>query len=139
MSTFEIAKKYQNITDWLFQGGLLTIRSHADGIYFTTNENLYQFNLSIFLPKHSFLTDVINEFILNCLASGFLEQWAKESNPRKRKPDEHLDLQQLNVEHFSGCFYLCSGGLLLSFFVFVVEIACHKWKQRRQSAATVRC
>lgn len=104
-----------------------------DGRFYTTNENIYQFNLSIFLPKFSFLTEFINEFILNCLAAGLFEQWAKISNPPQvHRQDDHYELKQLNVEHFVGCFYLCAGGLTLAFVVFVGEVLCHKFSERKQ-------
>lgn len=133
MSTEEITKSYANISDWRFKVGLLTIRNHVKGRFYTTNENIYQFNLSIFLPKFSFLTEVINELILNCLASGLFERWDKISNPpRRHHQDDHYELKQLNVEHFIGCFYLCAGGITLALLAFFGEILYHKFDERKQ-------
>lgn len=116
------------MTDWRFKGGVLTIRNHVDGRFHTTKENIYQFNLSIFLPKNSYLTETINNFVSQCLAGGFLEQWAKLSNPKQKDiPDVHLE--RLNVEHFSGCFYLCAGGYFVAVLVFVAEIVYTKFRQ----------
>lgn len=133
MSIEVITKSYTNISDWRFKVGLLTIRNHVKGRFYTTNENIYQFNLSIFLPKFSFLTEIIDELILNCLASGLFERWGRISNPpRRHHQDDHHELKQLNVDHFIGCFYLCAAGITLALLVFLSELLYHKLDERKQ-------
>lgn len=134
MSYTELMELYDRMTDWRTNFGLLSLRNHVFHEHFTTEENVYQFNLAIFLTKHSHLTETINKMIHQFLAAGLFRRWEQMARRiHKRRLGIQLSaahVMQMDVEHFSGYIYLYGIGLSLAFVVFVIEIVHHAIKSR---------
>lgn len=138
----EIINYVKKTIDWNFRAAVLFLRSHAEamGDIHVAKENVYQFNLCVFFPKFSYFTDEINNIIGIAMQAGLIDYWSniyKVSHSSIGR-QERAALQQINLEHFSGCFYLWLFGLMVAMFVFMFETIYWKWqKVKREKRITI--
>lgn len=91
-----------------------------------------------YLPKHSYLIDRFNDYILRLNAAGLLKAWQKWTNSdfkvssRDVKPSDYNGVLMINLQHFAGFLTLMVLLDLISIGFFLLEmlsIKC-KWLQK---------
>jgi hypothetical protein len=75
----------------------------------------------IYSPKNFFLLEKLSEHIEELKAAGLVELWDKQSLKRNSH-DHEVNLRQLTLHDFKGCFAIILIGISTSFAVFSGEI-----------------
>lgn len=86
-------------------------------------EPLMSVNIVFLMKKNFWLQSAIDN-VLNQLQSSGLIQHAISQHAEEKYFDMKefiVDKQKLTIQHFSGIFRIWLIGLLLSFFVFIIE------------------
>lgn len=124
-----------NIYDPSFKGAIL--RSMTASLY--VNQHAFQAKQKTFLickehfmslpvviltRKNFYLTEAINKKIGTFQAAGLIDYWnSRPIDPRYANIKKDYRPGKLSLQHLSGCFILLFSGLLVTFVVFLTEIA----------------
>lgn len=115
--------KYAGITPIEFIRLYNRRHGYKDEVYILP-EIVFNQNLCIYFSKHSFLVRRVDYILLNMRSMGLISYWAKKDMRHERKngmtrknADDPLDIQD-----FSGIFYLTFSGLIISCFAFICEL-----------------
>lgn len=128
----EYGRYIDGTRDWNFDGATLVLRSQATNAMHLTKDNVYQFSICFDLPKYSSLTNSFNQIILNYLAGGLVERWDNIIKEETKPIVEPYFHRQLNLYHFSGCFYCVGFGYCIATFVFFCEKVFYWYKNCRR-------
>lgn len=107
------------------------MKAFPDNFFNSAPEKIYTNNLVIYFVKDSCFTSRVDQLISELLNGGFLSQWLTsiiDKNLAKTKSDPTVALSMKKLE---GCFQVLAGCLLVSFMVFLLEIAVEKIKASR--------
>ena len=123
MSTVEFGLRY--VEEELAYGAALRLLPHT-----ITDQQI-----GFYLPKHSYLIDRFNDYILRLNAAGLLEIWKKWTNAdfkvtrRTVSRGEYNSAMIINLKHFSGFLTLMAILHMTSIVLFVVEMLSIKYKR----------
>lgn len=137
VSPEEAESEIFHAADWHFNGAYLTLRNYQRISGVLAKDNIFQFNVCMILPKHSYLTSTIKEIILKCLNAGLVQEWTKIFNPTRVSIAEKHKLQVLNVEHFLGFFLICSILYGISCCVFMGEWLYFLYQKTKRNSVAV--
>lgn len=134
---------YSQLVDRLqnpdFNGAVLTSDAHLayrnieaspDRYFGHAKKKIRNTNVAIYFNKDSCLIHQVNTIIVNLISGGLIDTWASNFIDRsflKRKSKSNAI--QLSMDQLSGAFQLLIAGLILSFFVFLVEIIVGRFKK----------
>lgn len=78
---------------------------------------------TLYLRKHSCLVPLMDAYIEQFIAHGFVSKWVSDhSGPRRKKGFDDRDPQVLTLEQVLGLVYICMGLYALAILVFVTEL-----------------
>lgn len=81
----------------------------------------------IYFKKYSSLTAPVNEIIIKAFEAGFIQHFYKKYLMNEKELQQKLrkyGIENLSMNHFSGCFAILIMGYCLSFIYFIVEVIC---------------
>lgn len=86
--------------------------------------SLFMFSIAIFTRKHSYLTHTIDNEILKYLANGIFDYWASKFVDTKYLIPQQIGKgpQKLTMNELSGGYQIFMLFLILSLFVFLLEL-----------------
>lgn len=98
-------------------------RVHSKSITIS-DYSLFMFSIAIFTRKHSYLTHTIDNEILKYLANGIFDVWASKFVDIKYLTPQQIGKrpQKLTMNELSGGYQIFILFLILSFFVFLLEL-----------------
>lgn len=134
----ESPKYYQKLRSSSFKGTILSSvdhvkyenkKSYSLGKLQILKENVFTFQICIYLQKSSCLMDTLNDYILKITQSGIISKWIESLQENKYETAKKgKQPQKLTNEQFLGTYILCLCGLLISCVVFALEILSKKLK-----------
>jgi hypothetical protein len=137
------------------QGDTATIANNLDVYYRSKNahllcrleEDIFRFNIAMFMAKGSPLLDRVDSVILRFLEGGLLRQWMKEhkeylqkGEPRRgmtNQGEEEVVYFVFTVSHLSVVFGCLIVGYILSFVVFICELI-YRWFLNKHHSRVLR-
>jgi hypothetical protein len=137
----EFGKMFGEVVNPEFKGALLTSEDHlayrniqaSPNVFFRhATESIMTYNIAIYMHKQSCLSYQFNQMIVNLVSAGLVQNWASKYIDKsflKRKSVSKA--VGLNMPQLLGAFQLLVTGLVISFFVFILETFSVRLKQQR--------
>lgn len=88
-----------------------------------------------YFPKDFYLTEEISHQIIELSANGILDHLVSEYADHAFLNVKPVDVGPLPITfiQISGIFHVCAACLLISFFVFLVELFGHKFRKHHRN------
>jgi uncharacterized membrane protein YsdA (DUF1294 family) len=132
------------------KGDSATIANNLDINYRTRNahllcrldDDIFRFNIAMFMAKGSILLDRVDSIILRLIESGLLHKWMKEHKAHVGRGELRRGVNNKEddgyfvfaVSHLSVAFGCLIFGYILSIFSFIFELIHHRFVSEKQSS-----
>lgn len=110
------------------------MKAYPHQYFYSTPETIYTNNLVIYFVKNSCFKARADQLISELLNGGFVIQWATTFIDKNLVKFKSTGAVALNMKKLEGCFQVLAACLLLSFVVFLFEIAVEKIKFWRKNS-----
>jgi hypothetical protein len=87
----------------------------------------------IYTRRDFYLLDEMNNVIENLKSGGLIEFYHRQFFNRRSEQKVPKTVERLTVKQFLGSFFILFSGLLVSFTMFLMEVAIRSWKSRKRS------
>lgn len=86
-------------------------------------------NIVVFIQKNVWLKSAINNVLNDLLSGGLIDHVVSQYIDEKylKMVEQNAEKQKLSLEKFSAIFYVLICGLVVSTFVFIIEITVKKF------------
>jgi len=123
----------QKTLDPSFKGGIIMplheviLQNHENYKSFTykvLKEHLFYMQNVFYYPKNFHLVEIFNEKIGILKSTGIIFMWIDHYIDMRFVKINHKNNEPriINIEHLLGCFEVWLFGLVLSFFIFILEL-----------------
>jgi hypothetical protein len=128
---------FKNLQTSKFQGAFLYTNDIIDYLnvqyypkmsFIAAKQDILIFNICFYYPKTSCLPQQFNKWISKLLTNGFIQIWIENSYDNNLSKKIGKAPQKLKFSHLEGGFMLFVYGLLLSTFVYLLEVLSEKSK-----------
>lgn len=92
-------------------------------------DRVHNYYLNFVFPKYSVLTDYVNKYLMVFYEAGLIKKWEQF---RFNDIKEEAPVKPLGMEEFKGIFNVYFGVMLLTFFIFLLELVTGNYKRMKQ-------